>query len=245
MIHNHRTFITTTKRQSNDNGQDLTIIIPTAGVGHRMKFIGSKSLIELHNGITLLEQQLNTIYHLYPKAEVIITIGFQAQKIRNLFLHKYPVRFVYNKDYEINNTVHSIGLAVYNSTCSRFLLIYGDVLFNSECISGIVGDKSTILVNSTSQLHNNIVGVIEDNGIVTQLSFEMMKKWCQIAFLTNVEASMFTKTVMNDDNYKWFGYEVLNHIANNNGILHTYEPANMQIKIMDTVQDISQVSRRE
>ena len=39
-----------------------TIIIPSAGCGRRMKSHGPKSLIELKNGNTILQQQLRNIH---------------------------------------------------------------------------------------------------------------------------------------------------------------------------------------
>ena len=61
----------------------LSVIIPAAGMGRRMKSYGPKALIEINkNGTTIIERQINLLWKVYPGAEIFVVIGFEGEKIR-------------------------------------------------------------------------------------------------------------------------------------------------------------------
>ena len=96
--------------QRNDY-KNLSVIIPAAGMGRRMKSYGAKCLISL-NGSTVLERQIKIIWRVYPEAEITIVTGFQADLVSERIRKKYPVRIIRNTDYEDNNVSRSIFLGL-------------------------------------------------------------------------------------------------------------------------------------
>ena len=85
---------------------ELSVIIPAAGMGRRMKSYGPKGLISL-NGPSVLERQLKIVWKIYPKADITIVAGFQADLISERIRKKYPVRIVRNVEYETTNVARS------------------------------------------------------------------------------------------------------------------------------------------
>ena len=83
-------FVTTTKKKlapgcTKDN--PLTVIIPIAGIGHRMKSYGPKCLLQINSKETIIQKSIDTVKQVYPYVEIIVVVGFEADKVIKL-LHK-------------------------------------------------------------------------------------------------------------------------------------------------------------
>lgn len=217
------------------NTDKISVIIPADAAGHRMKYVGAKALIELPNGQSVLERQVTIIRQIYPQADIIVCIGFEHEKIIRKYRNNLGIRFVYNPQHEDTGVVHGLHLAMYATTSNNILVIYGDLVFNLQAIAGIVSDKSRILVSSTI---NNEVGMIVDRGIVTNFAQDLPTKWGHIAYFTGKESNLFMKAIMNPLHLKWLGYEILNYIIENGGVLHAFQPVDAQIKEINTTKDI-------
>ena len=75
-------FITSTKAgagTSQDN--NLTVIIPAAGIGHRMKSYGPKCLLPFNQQDTIITKTISNLQKIYPFSEIITVVGFEADKI--------------------------------------------------------------------------------------------------------------------------------------------------------------------
>ena len=133
MVHRASRHIAPTKQQLSSNIKgEISIVIPAAGMGRRMKSYGPKALVPLPSGktnprtgeargenVTLIERQLNILIDCYPNAEIFIVVGFQAEKIRHQ-LKDYPVRFIYNPLHESTNVLYSLGLAFIHPDTSQW-----------------------------------------------------------------------------------------------------------------------------
>ena len=237
MAHNARRHIAPSKKATNPDR--LTVIIPAAGIGKRMKSRGPKGLFVVHNGMSVLELQIRGILQVYPNADIIIVGGFQCEKIRKELWGDFPVRIVYNNDYETTNVMHSIRIGMSAMLVGPVLLMHGDLVFNTHTIAGLVDKKSALLVAGTSQINKTEVGIGHQDGIVTNLSHALACKWGQMAYLCGKELEMFTILAWNSKkSSQLFLYEALNYIIERHGTFLAYQPRGSKIVEIDNYSDL-------
>lgn len=225
------------KKTNPGRSSELSVIIPSAGIGRRMKDKNPKALSIIH-GSTLVERQVNAVWTQFPKAEIFIVVGYQADKVRDS-LKDYPIRFIYNPIYESTNVAFSIGLAMQASTSHQALIIYGDLFFNKEAISHISDGNSKILVDTARTFNQDEVGFVTDEKeMVTNLSYGLARKWAQITYLTGAELDLFKNICYNEDRVRWFGYEAINETIENGGLFETQEVSSSYVVDIDTQQDL-------
>ena len=59
----------------------LTVLIPVAGMGHRMKSYGPKCLLKANQKETILEKTVSNIKREYPYSDIIVVVGFESEKV--------------------------------------------------------------------------------------------------------------------------------------------------------------------
>ena len=122
----------------------MKAIILAAGKGERLMPLTSdrpKSLLELENGITLLESQLINI-NKSGINKVIIVTGYHTEKIESkveLYSEKYniDIKIIYNPFFDTSNNLISLWQARYEMT-SDFIIINGDDIFKESVLSGLL-----------------------------------------------------------------------------------------------------------
>jgi choline kinase len=234
--------ISPAKRTIPGRSSELAVIIPAAGIGRRMKDKNPKALSMIH-GTSLIERQINAVWTQFPKSEIFVVVGYQADKIRDS-LHDYPIRFIHNPIYESTNVAFSIGLALQASTSRDALIVYGDLYFNKEAISHISDGNSKILVDTARNFSQEEVGFVTDeHNRVTNFSYGLSRKWAQIAYLTDWELDLFKSICYNVDAGRWFGYEALNETIEKGGRLETQEVSSSYVIDIDTQQDLQKANQ--
>lgn len=225
---------------SSNKGEDLSIIIPAAGMGHRMKSYGPKALIQLDSQNTIIERQIKILKKNYPKSEIFIVVGFEYEKILKK-LDKYSVRFINNPIHENTNVLYSIGLAIQATNTKEVMLVYGDLVFNEFAIKDILG-KSKIIVDKKSLMGTEEVGITQDlENRVSNFAFGLELKWAQIAYITGKELELFRKIAIKKESSQWFGYEGLNYVIENGGQFMSCCPNKMKILEIDTTKDLEKI----
>lgn len=221
----------------------LTIIIPCAGAGTRMKSYGNKSLLVINKeGDYLLNKQIEIVREVYPQAEIIVVVGFEEEKIRGKNIHK-NVRFVYNPLYETTNVVYSIGLAMRSCLNDRVLIVYGDLLFNRYAITAITQDASRVIIDE-GNFKREEVGLSFIDKEVINFAYDLPIKWGQIIYLVGKELDILRKIIYDKQYIRWFGYEVFNQILAKGGKLKICQPTKMKILEIDCVDDLNLIKER-
>ena len=59
----------------------MSVIIPAAGVGYRMKSYGPKCLLNVNENETIIEKIIQNVNTVFSKDEIIVCVGFEADKI--------------------------------------------------------------------------------------------------------------------------------------------------------------------
>tara|TARA_Y100000592_G_C5481991_1_gene326193 strand:+ start:5862 stop:6566 length:705 start_codon:yes stop_codon:yes gene_type:complete len=220
---------------------ELSVIIPAAGAGHRMKSYGPKALMPVNKSTTLIEKQINNIWKVYPECEIFVCVGFEADKIREK-LSGVPVRFICNPLYEQTNVLYSIALAIQAIITKEVLLVYGDLVFNPKTIENIRG-KSKIIYEKKGMFCRSEVGVAIHEDKAKNFSFGLEIKWAQIAYFVGKELELFKEISMRKDTSQWLGYEALNYVLDNGGSFESVSPKYMKIHEIDRVKDLKKISK--
>jgi len=222
----------------------LTVIIPCAGVGRRMKSQGPKGLFELHGGITILERQLHVLWQTFPNVEVVLVAGFGGNLIYEKIKTCYPVRLIHNHHYNETSVCFSIGLGLQATINNDILIVYGDLVFNSHVLDGVtVPTSSRIVVDNKGQIRSEEVGVVSPEGIVTNVSYGVKQKWGQIAYFTGREVQLMRDIACGSKSHTWIGSELINTIINLGGRIETIEHAKSKIVEVDSVKDLEKARK--
>lgn len=214
---------------------NLSIIIPAAGMGRRMKSYGPKPLVELTPAETVIGRQQNILKKEYPDSEIIVVVGYEADTIVKYL--RPDVKSVENENYETTNVVRSLGMALRAVTHDRVLIVYGDLVFNKSAVR-ITEGRTVAVVDSKGRMTDEEVGVTIVGSRITRFSYDLEKKWGQIVYLTGRELEMFKRVTWNRDYSKWFGFEALNKVIELGGNIRAVEPRRMKIAEIDTSKDI-------
>ena len=219
---------------------EIAVVIPCAGLNSKkMKGYGPKCLLDI-GGISLIEKQLNSIWQVFPRADIFVGIGYQADKVRES-LRQHPVRFIYNPLFDNTNVAFTIGLALQASISQHAMVIYGDLVFSDDVLTTLAVGRSSVCY--TREEAGESVGIIQSEGLVTNLAFGLPDKWSQILFLKDKELDLFRSTCYDGDSSKWFGHEVLNKVIDRGGIIEAKEINASKLCEIDTPVDIETAIR--
>jgi choline kinase len=226
-------------------GEGMTIIIPSAGQGRRMKTVGAKGLIELRHEETVLSRQIRILSKIYPGADIVVVVGFESEKMFRV-IPKY-VRVVENELHSITNVVRSIDIGLKATTSDRVMVVYGDLVFNAATVTNLPLAESFVLIDkfrrNRTQIDEQEVGVTVVDDYVTRFDYGLKTKWAQIFFATGRELSCLRRLAAERERRKCFGWELLNAMLDKNGSLRAIEPKGMRIVEIDCSKDIDAAKR--
>lgn len=219
------------------DGQPLTVIIPAAGEGLRMKSYGPKSLIKLNNHLTLLEYQVKLIRKQFENPTIIVVAGHEFQRV----MSHSPSDIIYieNERHATTNVVKSIGLGLRATLTNRVLILYGDLICNTAALKVSLNNESLVFIDTSDTMTENEVGCIINNNYVEHMLYDLPNKWAQIVYLTGKELALFRELAEHPEYERWYGFEALNHIIANNGKLKAVKPKNIKANDIDTSKDLS------
>ena len=214
----------------------LSVIIPVAGMGHRMKSYGPKCLLHTDAKSTIIERIIFNVHKTYPYSDIITVVGFDADKVIKILPR--DIRIVENQLYEDTNVVESLRLALNNAAYDNVLIIYGDLIFNPETLLGLTEGGSCAVVDTKSRFKNEEIGVtIVDDGI-TNFAYGLDTKWAQIIYLTGQELLFFRELCFDRKRNRMYPFELLNIVLNKGGKIKAIEPEKMKIMEVDSLRDL-------
>ena len=224
---NSRHVVPIHPRKSDKYKNQMSVVILAANMGYRVKSYGPKCLLEDSNGIPLISLQINNIKAAYPESEIIVTVGFDADKV----LKKIPsdVRVIENQLYKDTNDIEEVRLSLNNILSGSVLFIQDDIMFNSNVLKKITKSGSTIIVDNTNSIPNENVGVTVVNNKATIFSYGLPTKWGQIVYLCDHDLAAFKKICSDRSKSKLYLHEALNLLLKAKHTLHCLEPKNMKI----------------
>ena len=211
-----------------------SIIIPAAGIGRRMRIHGPKSLIPIQGGKTILSNQLENIKECFRHYEIVLIGGYQIDKLTRDIPKN--TKIIYNKNYEKTNVLDSIRLGLEEITTDKVIILYGDLIFNKNCLNLPFYNSSAIVICNTMQKEE--VGCIIENNTIENMFYQLPNKWAQISYFTGFELYKL-KNLCNHDNYRmWFGFEAINTIISMGGKFEALKPEDGRAIDIDSSYDL-------
>lgn len=123
----------------------MRMIILAAGRGERLMPLTRntpKPLLDMGNGNTLLEEQIQGISASGVIDEVVIVVGYLAEqveaKIQKYAGQRCRVRTIFNPLWHVSNNLISLWMARHELLTSDVMITNGDNLFSSDVFSQIV-----------------------------------------------------------------------------------------------------------
>ena len=214
---------------------EITVVIPSAGEGRRMKSYGPKSLIEV-SGETILGRQINIIQKELGYVRFVIVTGFQCDKVMN-YCPDYFIKLE-NENYEITNVCRSLSIALRAVQTNRVLIVYGDLIFNSQAISGLDYTTSCISANEDSYRNEEVGCIIDNENNITNMMYDLKDKWNQMIYLQGRELSLFKQVCQNRENKKLFGFEIINKVLDLGGQIKCVSDKQIKVIDIDTSKDL-------
>lgn len=154
----------------------MRAIIIAAGKGTRLYPLTKntpKSLLEIGEGITLLESQLHSLKENNIK-DVTIIVGYLAMQIEakiEKYRSDFNIDIVYNPFYETSNNLISVWMARYFMN-EDFITINGDDIFNPVIIENLLKspEQITMVVDFKTHYDEDDMKIIHERGLVKKVS---------------------------------------------------------------------------
>jgi len=213
----------------------MHVIIPSAGIGRRMKSYGCKSLLTIKNH-KLIDIQILHINNTFKNNEIILVTGFDSDRLMNNSPN--DIIKIENEKYYENNVVKSIAIGLRaTKNNNHVLIVFGDVLFNSNTLENIKIGQSSIIISN--DMGSNEVGCnINTKNKLEYMMFDLPNKWGHIIYLNNKELDLFKKTILNKKTEKKFCFEIINEVINNGGKFMCIQNKNIKAMDIDTSKDL-------
>lgn len=218
---------------------DLSIIIPAAGISYKMKSYGAKSLLHIYDGRTILRRQLDIVRKKFPEADVFVVLGYQKDKV----IKTLPrwVRVIENTEYENTSIVRSISLALQATITKKALVFFGDLIFNREALDIANLNKSAVAIDSNGHMNDNEVDITISEDKIVRFDYDLKtkNKFSQIFLLTNDELHKFKVKGSKAEKKRLMCHEILNEIIDiDNGEFVPFLNPKARIVEVDSSKDI-------
>jgi len=214
---------------------NITVIIPSAGEGRRMKSYGPKSLIDLTKE-NILQRQIRIINKVLDNVSFIVVAGFDCDKL----MDSCPDYFlkIENENYSTTNVSRSISMAFRAVKTERVLIVYGDLVFNERALSIMDYSMSCTSASNDEYRQHEVGCIIDADGNVTNMMYDLETKWNQIIYLEGRELHLFKKECQERKNKKLFGFEILNKVIDRGGKIKCIVDNSIEVVDIDTSKDL-------
>ena len=229
-MRNKNRFTTSIKHEGYGKSPEspLSVIIPVAGMAHRMKSYGPKCLLPINRRYSILDKIILNIQNTFPFSEIIVVVGFEADRVIKTLSRK--IRIVENSNYKTASIVESLRLGINNSVNDNLLIVYGDLIFNAGCLNDITKHGSSMIIDTKDKFDDEEIGVTVVDAMVTRFAYGLETKWSHIAYLDEL--------CQDKTNNKMYPFELFNTVLTDGGSFRSVEPKGMNIKEIDSLKDM-------
>jgi choline kinase len=148
-----------------------TLTLLAAGMGTRLGRPYPKPLTRLHDGRSILQQQVDNLDRAFPGCPVQVVVGYKKE----LIMEALPdAAFVYNPEYDQTNTAKSLLRAVRHAGPCGLLWLNGDVVFEPDLLSALLPvvetGTSAVCVNTARVAEEEVKYTLDGDGFIRELS---------------------------------------------------------------------------
>jgi len=210
----------------------MKIIILAAGRGERLMPLTRntpKPLLDVGNGSTLLEEQIESVRSSGVIDEIVLVLGYLADQVEaKMKLYRamgVKIRTIFNPFYQVSNNLMSLWLAKHVLQEDDVMVTNGDNIFAADVFRGLAeenGDGITLSVCLKREFSYDDMKVTLADGQVVRVSKEIESEDAQaespgLALVRGVRARQVfhdhLETLARDDeNIGRFWLETFNHL---------------------------------
>lgn len=202
-------------KKDKKNTELITIILLCDSSGYRMKSYGPISLITIDD-IKLIDLQIQCIKNVFENFEIILCVGFDAEKICKHIRSQYKdirIRIVENQLHNVSNSCESLRLSLNNTANDKILICDGNLILNNGCLESIDINHSCVLTEKNPCDDLEIGLNINQDNIVQHLSYGATKIWSEIFFLNGIDiVESLRKVITKYDSKTRFIFESINEL---------------------------------
>jgi L-glutamine-phosphate cytidylyltransferase len=160
----------------------MKAILISAGKGERLYPLTKntpKSLLEVGNGLTLLETQLHSLSENKIK-DIVIIVGYKAEQIEAKvkdYQEKLNITTVFNPFFDISNNLLSVWMGRYYMQ-DDFISINGDDIFSPIVVENLLKSKHdiTMVIDEKEEYDDDDMKVIHKDGQILEVSKKIDSK---------------------------------------------------------------------
>ena len=203
------------KTDQKNKSDFISIVLLCDTPGYRMKSYGAIPLIPFRRK-RLIDLQINSIKNVFNNFEVIICVGFDADKVCKYIKSKYQnlnIRIVENQLYDNSNSCEGVRLCLNNINNNKVIILDGSLLLDIETLYDMDTQKSYILTEQ-GFFENLEIGVnVGEQGTIEHFGFGAHQAWSEVLFLSNLDVIESLRKIISSDNFKHkFLFEGLNEL---------------------------------
>ena len=198
-----RAHISKVKR---DNKDRVTLVIIASRFKHGIKTISPVPAYK-----KVFDEVCNTVGKNFDICDRAVVIGYRPRYAFNKLSRKSLI--IENPLYEHTNSAFDLRLAIQATRPESVLVMESD--FIPQSLPPI--DESFVNIWDSNRKDRYDIGVIEDNGLATYMSFASGKKWGGIAMFRNNEIRIFEKIMFTEGFDKKYLYEAINMVIDMGG----------------------------
>lgn len=209
-------IVSVKKKNKEKKCQDfITVILLCDSSGYRMKSYGPISLICVNN-TKLIDLQIQCIKNAFENFEIILCVGFDAEKICKHIRSQYkelPIRIVENQLHNVSNSCESLRLSLNNTTNDKIIICDGNLILTSDCLKNIDIQSSCVLVEKTPCENLEIGLNIDDKKRAQHFSYGASNIWSEIIFLKGFDIiESLRRIITKYDSKTRFVFESINEL---------------------------------
>tara|TARA_Y100000593_G_scaffold31962_1_gene62980 strand:- start:2492 stop:3193 length:702 start_codon:yes stop_codon:yes gene_type:complete len=213
----------------------ITVIIAAAGAGRRMRSYGPKPLLTI-KGKTILSRQLEEIRAQFPKSNIVLVCGFEADKVMDQV--QDDIITLENESYQDTNITRSVSIALRALDSKRALILCGDLVFSKGALGILDYDVSSIIVSRDDRQSSEVGCIVNKSGDLVNMMYDLDLKWGQIIYLQDSILDKFKKLVFDRSNKKLFLFEIINRLIDKGCKIKCVEDDSIEIVDVDVSKDI-------
>jgi len=154
----------------------MRAILIAAGKGTRLYPLTKntpKSLLEVGEGVTLLETQLHSLRE-NDIRDIVIIVGYKAEQIEakiHQYRNDFEIKTVYNPFFDCSNNLLSVWMARHFME-DEFITINGDDLFAPAVVAELLKSRQniTMVIDQKDHYDDDDMKVIHSEGLIREVS---------------------------------------------------------------------------
>lgn len=228
-------YVTST-RKTKSSQKLVTVVLLYHSFISRMKSMGNIAMINISSNKKIVDHHIECIQEAFENVEIIISAGYEAQKIQSYISKSYRhvnVRCVENVMYEETGLCESLRLAVNNTNNDNILVINGNVFFDRNNLKNMDLKQCQAMITKSDGTNLDIgVNLDGKNMSIEYICYGAMgSKWCEIFYIHSGNSAVeFRKALASRDFKNKVLYEIVNLLVGNKKISIQPVEANKTIR---------------